>query len=171
MAAEEDLKLDDDAPAAKGGKKKLLLLIVAGVLILLAGAGGAAWFFLQNQAAEEEAAAAEEAAPAVMPVQYVILKPEFVVTFQVGSRSRYLQVHIELMTRQQAIADAVKLHDPMIRNEIIRIIGEQNFERLRTSEGRIELQQRLLEHLAFLLKREAGAEGLEAVLFTNFVMQ
>jgi len=177
MAAEQDLKLDSGSTAAEadsaGGKKKLILIIV-GVILLLAAAAGAAFFFLSG--GEEEAAgetaepAAVEAEP-VMPVQYVILKPEFVVSFQVGQRQRFLQVNIEVMTRKQNVVDALTLHDPMIRNTIIRIIGEQNFEHLRTAEGRIELQQQLLQNLSALLKREAGVDGVEAVLFTDFVMQ
>jgi len=101
----------------------------------------------------------------------VILKPEFVVSFQVGSRQRFLQVSIDVMTRKQAVVDALTLHEPMIRNDIIRVIGEQNFDRLRTAEGRVELQDLLLQQIRQIVQRESGIEGVEALLFTNFVMQ
>ncbi len=172
MAAEQDLKLDDGAPAAeaKGGKKKLLILVILGAVLLVGAAVGVTLFLLGGDKEEVEEVA-EEPAPVVLPVQYVIMKPEFVVSFQTGTRQRFLQVSIEVMTRQPAVVEALQLHDPLLRNEIIRIISEQNFDHLRTAQGRVELQQKLLEHVGMLVKRESGADGVEAVLFTNYVMQ
>ena len=178
MAAEQDLKLDNGGGAgeeAPKSKKKLIIIIIIAVLVL-AGAGvGAALFFMggdEEAGAEGEEAAVEEVVeePAI-PAQYVVLKPEFVVSFQVGPRQRFLQLNIEVMTRKQAVVDALNLHEPMVRNDIIRIIGEQNFDYLRTAEGRVALQEQLLKHIAQLVQREAGTDGVEAVLFTDFVMQ
>ena len=179
MAAEQDLKLDGGNGAEepkKGGKMKLIIIIVA-VLLLVGIAVGVTLFLMSG---DDETAAEGEAAEAVpevveepkIPAQYVVLKPEFVVSFQTGTRQRFLQVNIEVMTRKQSVVDALNMHEPMIRNDIIRIIGEQNFDRLRTSEGRAELQQKLTEHVAQVVQREVGvSDGVEAVLFTDFVMQ
>lgn len=176
MAAEQDLKLDDGsaaAPAAGGGKKKMLFILIGAAVVLVAAAVGVTfWLVKGDEPAEGDAeVVAEEAPPPLLPVQYVIMKPEFVVSFQTGTRQRFLQVSIEIMTRNPVVIEALKLHDPLLRNEIIRIISEQNFDHLRTAEGRVELQQKLLEHVAMLVKRESAAEGVEAVLFTNYVMQ
>lgn len=176
MAAEQDLRLDDGAAApqaAGGNKKKMLLILIAAAVLLVAAAVSITLLLLSNDSGDESETAdvPAEAAPVVLPIQYVIMKPEFVVSFQVGSRQRFLQVSIEVMTRQPAVAEALKLHDPLLRNEIIRIISEQSFDHLRTAEGRVELQQKLLEHVSMLVKRESGADGVEAVLFTNYVMQ
>ncbi|MAX99203.1 MAG: flagellar protein [Oceanospirillaceae bacterium] len=180
MAAEQDLKLDGGAEGEEGssggGKKKLIIIIIA-VLLLLGGGAGAAYFFLfmgdDEAAAEEGAEAVEEVVEEPeIPAQYIILKPEFVVSFQVGTRQRFLQANIEVMTRKQTIADALTLHEPMIRSNIIRILGEQDFNALRTPEGRIALQDELTAALAQIIKRETGqSDGVEAVLFTDFVMQ
>ena len=178
MAAEQDLKLDTPEEAASGGGKKKLILIIVGALLLVGIAVGVTWF-LMSGGDEAGADAAVEEAPAEevvgeepeIPAQYVVLKPEFVVSFQVGTRQRFLQASIEVMTRKQTIVDALTLHEPMIRNDIIRIMGEQDFNQLRTAEGRVALQQQLLKHLQMSMKREAGSSEVEAVLFTNFVMQ
>ena len=135
------------------------------------------WAFLLG--GEEEAEGEEGAAEAVpevveeppIPAQYVVLKPEFVISFQVGTRQRFVQASIEIMTRHQSVVDAMELHEPMIRNEVIRIISAQNFEALRTAEGRVALQEELKTSLTNMMKREAGTDDVEAVLFTNFVMQ
>ena len=178
MAKEEDLKLEGGAEeeAKPAGKKKLIIIILAVVLILAAGGGAAAFFLLggEDEAAAEEGAA--EAVPEVVaeppiPAQYVVLKPEFVISFQVGTRQRFVQASIEVMTRHQSVVDAMELHEPMVRNEVIRIISAQNFDVLRTAEGRVALQQELKTAMTNMMKREAGTDDVEAVLFTNFVMQ
>ncbi len=174
MAAEQDLKLDGgnaEAEAASGGGKKKLIIIILIALIVLAGAGGAAFFFLTGDDNAAADTAAEVVAEPELPAQYVILKPEFVISFQVGPRQRFLQVNIEVMTRRQSVIDVLNMNEPMVRNDIIRIIGEQNFDHLRTPEGKVELQQLLTRHLSELVKREGGEDDVEAVLFTDFVMQ
>lgn len=177
MAAEQDLKLDGGNPSEepkKSGRMKLIIIIVA-ALLLIGIAVGATVFLMsgEEEATAEGDAPAEQQAEAEpqLPAQYVVLKPEFVISFQIGPRQRFLQTSIEVMTRKQSVVDALNLHEPMIRNDIIRIIGEQNFDHLRTPEGRVELQALLTEHIAQLVKREAGVDGVEAVLFTDFVMQ
>ena len=59
----------------------------------------------------------------------------------------------------------------MLRNEIVRILSDQDFKALRTPEGRLALKTQLQEQLIALLKSEADVEGIEAILFTDFVMQ
>lgn len=175
MAAEQDLTLDEGGetpPAAAGGKKKLILIIV-GALVLVAIAVGATLFFLSGNDVDREDVDvdAEQVEAVLLPIQYVILKPEFVVSFQVGTRQRFLQVSLEVMTRAPHVQTVLEMHDPMIRNDIIRIMTQQSFEALRTAEGRVALQQALTEHLDHVVVREHGEGGVEAVLFTNFVMQ
>jgi flagellar FliL protein len=99
------------------------------------------------------------------------MKPKFIVNFNVGTRQRFLQTSIEIMTRSQSVVDAIGLHNPMLRNEIVRILSDQDFKQLRMPEGRVELKKILQERLVAILKSEADVEGVEAVLFTNFVMQ
>ena len=180
MAAEQDLKLDQGQEAEQqGGSKKTLILIIVGALLLVGIAVGATIFLMggDDAPAEEEnkeemaEAEAEPAEEAPIPAQYVKLKPEFVVNYNVGTRQRFLQVSIEIMTRSQTIVDAIELHSPMLRNEIIRILSEQEFKKVRTAEGRVAMQEQLKDHVAAVLRRESGIDGVEALLFTNLVMQ
>jgi flagellar FliL protein len=176
MAAEQDLKLDQDNPEEAGGSKKKLIIIVAVIVLLLAVAAGAAFFLMSGDSEADDAAAVEgEAAEVVeevgIPAQYIKMKPRFIVNYNVGTRQRFLQTSIEIMTRSQGVVDAVELHNPMLRNEVVRILSEQDFKHLRTPEGRGELKVLLQEQLVAVLKAEADIEGIEAVLFTDFVMQ
>jgi flagellar FliL protein len=179
MANEKELQLDPVEEEPKS-KKKLIIIIVT-VLILVGAGVGAAVFLMggDESAAEvsegEEAASAEStepAEPASGPAIYVKLKPEFIVNYQVGPRQRYLQVYMEAMTRNPAIADAIEMHSPMIRSSIISLLSQQEFEYLRSAEGRAGIRQLVTEEVRRLVELETGiSAGLEQILFTNYVMQ
>jgi flagellar FliL protein len=177
MAAEQDLKLDQANPeeASSGGKKKLIIIIVAVVLLVAIAVGATVFLMSGDDSASDEAATKEVAEEVVeevkIPAQYIKMKPRFIVNYNVGTRQRFLQASIEIMTRSQGVVDAVELHNPMLRNEIVRILSDQDFNALRTPEGRQALKTELQEKLIAIVKREADVEGIEAVLFTDFVMQ
>jgi flagellar FliL protein len=173
MAAEQDLKLDQGNPEEEGGggKKKLIIIVVAAVLLIAIAVGVTLFLMSGDDSGEDQGEAEEAVAEVVIPAQYIKLKPRFIVNFNVGTRQRFLQASIEIMTRSQGVVDAVELHNPMLRNEIVRILSEQEFKNLRMPEGRTELKSALQERLIEVLKAEAEVEGIEAVLFTDFVMQ
>jgi flagellar FliL protein len=173
MAAEQDLKLDpDNAEEKSGGKKKLIIIVVAVLLLILIGVG--ATIFLMSGDSDEgegEGEVAEVVEEIILPAQYIKMKPRFIVNFNVGTRQRFLQTSIEIMTRSQDVIDTIELHNPMLRNTIIRILSEQDFKNLRTPEGRAALKALLKEQLVAVVKAEADIEGIDTVLFTDFVMQ
>ncbi len=177
MAAEQDLKLDQANPeeGEGGGSKKKLIIIIVAVILIIAIAVGATIFLMSGSDESSDDSSAEEVAEVVeeiaIPAQYIKLKPRFIVNFNVGTRQRFLQASIEIMTRSQGVVDAIELHNPMIRNEIVRILSDQDFKALRTPEGRNALKTMLQDQLVTVLKSEADVEGIEAVLFTDFVMQ
>jgi flagellar FliL protein len=176
MAAEQDLKLDQATPEAEGGGKKKLIIIIVSVLLVIGIAVGATIFLMSSDDSAEDAEGdvgevAEDVVEVAMPAQYIKMKPRFIVNYNVGTRQRFLQTSIEIMTRTQAVVDAVELHNPMLRNEIVRILSAQDFKSLRTPEGRTELKTKLQDQLIEVLKSESDVEGIEAVLFTDFVMQ
>ncbi len=175
MAKEEDLKLDTPDNSAKPGKKKLLIIIIAVVLVLLIAGGAAAFFLLSGDKKAEDSGEpqAEAAAPAEVPIAltYHKLEPEFIVNFQVMGRQHFAQVGLIVVTKKQSVIDAIAVHNPMLRSEILRIIGEQGYEQLRTAMGKDELQKQLKEKLAALLKENANADGIDDVLYYNFILQ
>jgi flagellar FliL protein len=169
MAVEKELKLDQDNTEEKsGGKKKLIIIVVVAVLLIVSGVG-AAIFLMSGDSNEGDMAEVVE--ESTLPAQYIKMKPRFIVNFNVGTRQRFLQVSIEIMTYSQDVVDTIELHNPMLRNTIIRILSEQDFKNLRTPEGRGALKELLKEQLAAVVKAEADVEGIETVLFTDFVMQ
>ncbi len=172
------------APAAKGaeppaegakpaGSKKKLIIIAAAAV---AAAGGAAAFFLRGGDAAEEGAkkkpVAEKKAEHKLPAQYIALDPPFVVNFDAGSSACFLQVTVQLMTRELEMVEFLKQHDPVIRNDLLLLLGNVKYEEVQTREGKEALRASALETVRHILKAEGSEpEKLEAVYFTSFVMQ
>ncbi len=195
-----ELDTEKEAPAKKkGGKLKLIILIVAGVL-LLGGATAGVYFsglipaFSAHSGDEEDMASADSAEgkdaakskkgdkakgkgkkngkkkePQV--TLYLPLDPPFVVNFQDQGQLRYLQVTMEVMARDQETIDAVKLHLPVIRNNLTLMLSSQTVESLATREGKEKIRTETLAEIQKILKEQTGKPGVEAVYFTSFVMQ
>ena len=156
-----------DAQSAQPGSKKKLFIIVGAVVLLAAGAG--AYFLLGGKKDEH---AAEAKAEHKVPAQYIALEPPFVVNFNPGAGARFLQVAVQLMTRDLEMAEFIKSHDPVIRNDLLLLLGNQTVEAVSSREGKDTLRGAALEAVRQIIKAEGGEpEKLEAVYFTSFVMQ
>lgn len=147
--------------------KRSKLPLIVGVVALAAAAGGG-WYFMSKGESAPEEAAVVPAAPAI----YVSFDPPFVVNFESGGLVRFLQVAIQVMTRNPHTAEALKLHDPVIRNDLLLLLGNQKYETVSTREGKEQLQHQALEAIRHIVKANGGeAESVDSVLFTSFVMQ
>lgn len=159
----------DAAPAAK--KKSKLPLIIVAAVVVLGGGGAGAWFFLskgKGEEGEKEAAKHAEVAPAV----YVGFEPPFVVNFDSGGKARFLQVAIQVMTRDPHVAEELEKHNPVIRNDVLLLLSNQDYSTLSSREGKEHLQHEALEAVRHVIETNGGEpEAVESVLFTSFVMQ
>jgi flagellar FliL protein len=193
MAEERATTATVEAP--KGGKSNMILIVIIAVLTTLLLGGGAAAFFAfgkgGDQAAEGEAVAAADKADAGKPsgkkkaakdkdkkevpkgpAIYIPLEPPFVVNFDAAQSSRFLQVTVQIMTRDAPTAQLVKDNDPMVRNDLLLLFGNQDASKLGTREGKEELRKQALDTVKTLVKSEGGTPALiESVFFTTFVMQ
>jgi len=162
--------LDIGAEEGKSGGKKKLIIIVA-LLLVLAGGGAAAYFFLFSGSNNEGAAEADAAALANEPSIYLALDPAFTIDFMVDGRQRYVQLNMAVKSKNAAQVDAVNLHMPLIRNSLVLLYSSQSFDELQTAEGKAALKVAALDAINGILEQETGQGGIDAVLFTNFVMQ
>ena len=157
--------------------KKLIIIGVA-VVLLLAIAGGAAFFFLggSDDAAmvEGEAAtgeAGEEIAEELDPPIYHGLDPDFVIAFQNPKSVRFVKASIEVMVRDDDVIEDLKLHMPAIRDGIIMLFSTKTEDDLLLAEGKEKFRAEILKEIRDTLEELTGAPGVEAVYFSNFVMQ
>jgi flagellar FliL protein len=162
-----------EAPAAEPAKKSKLPMIIAAAVVALLAAGGSAYFFIgKKEPAEPDAKAAKAHAEPKGPPIYVEFDPPFVVNFEARGAVRFLQITAQVMTRDPATAEMVKLHDPVVRNDLLLLFGSQTYELLSTREGKEELRKQALQSVAKVIASEGGqSKNVEQLYFTSFVMQ
>jgi flagellar FliL protein len=160
----------ETAEAAPAAKKKSKLPLILAAVVVLAGAGGGAWFFLGKGEGEEGGKEAKK--EVIAPAVYVAFEPPFVVNFDSGGKARFLQVAIQVMTRNPKVAEELELHKPVIRNDVLLLLSNQEYTTLSSREGKEKLQHEALEAVRHVIQTNGGeSEAVESVLFTSFVMQ
>jgi len=165
-------KSDDAAtPPAGKGKLKLILLIVLGLLLAIGASIGGTWYIMHNSSASKPAPAADAATNVKQPAIFEQMLPAFVANYNVNGRQRYLQVSITLLARNQADLDALKVHMPVIRNNLVMLFSGQAFDSLATPVGQEMLRQKVTASVQEVAQKELGKVVVEQALFTNFVLQ
>jgi flagellar FliL protein len=157
--------------------KKIIIIAVA-VLVLALVAGGAAYFILGSKpaskegepASTDEAGEAQVAIPDKPPIYYG-LDPDFVVAFQDPKKVRFLKASIEVVVYDQDVIDDLKLHMPAVRDAVLLLFSMQDEDDLMSVEGKEAFRAQILERIRSTLERLTGHPGVEAVYFSNFVMQ
>lgn len=187
--AEEELELD--VTQSKGSKMTTILLIVVIVLLLIIG-GVAGWYFLLKDDGGDSGSGAKETV-ALGPIQYFTMTPEFVVNFGPDSKVRYLQVDLQVSTRDEVALKALTTYRPVLRNDILVILSGLSFDELKSRGGKEALQTKLLNSINKVIslsikssvdgsnEDETGADTnsgttkkkgpIENVYFTSFIMQ
>ena len=164
-----------DAPAAPA-KSKLLIIILCSVLAA-GGLAGAGVYFMSAKGGDDKAQAeagkdSKDKDVAKAPAVYVKFDPPFVVNFENKGMVRFLQVSVEVMTRDPLTADIIRTHNPKLRNDLLMLLGGQSYETISTREGKDRLRGEALGAVANIVVTEGGkVESVEQLYFTSFVMQ
>lgn len=176
MAESTTADASESAPAAPKSPSMLLIFVSAVIAALCAG-GGVYWFAAKgdNGVAVEQADADGNAATKKQPKGppiYVELDPPFVVNFEARGVMRFLQVTVQVMTRDPLTSEKLKQHDPVIRNDLLLLLGSQTYDVISTREGKEQLRADALQAVRNVVDAEGGNGKLvEQLYFTSFVMQ
>ena len=171
MATAPEATVPTDVPASPEKKKRVLPLwltiTLAAVLICIAAGGG---FWLMHSRAAGKAKSSVVHHPSGPP-HYLPLKP-FVVNFQGSQGARYLQVALQVMSRDPKTLTLIQQNNPVVRNNLLLLLGSQQASLLATEAGK---EQPRANVLAAIRKIVADAGGhphrVAAIYFTSFVMQ
>ena len=129
----------------------------------VAGEGGEG-----GDAAEGETREVERASG---PAFYAALRPPMVVQFDSGGKRHFLKVAIDVMSHRQPTIEAFKLHDAVIRNNLILMLQDLDFEVASTRAGIEKLQADAEREIEDVLEPYLGSRDVEGVYFTTFVLQ
>ena len=135
--AEENEAAEQAAEAKSGGGMVGKIINAVGILVLvIAGniatnvivrdfmpgfAPGAAVSAADSEAEGDEAAEEEPKGPPI----YLALDPPLVASIDDGESIRFLQITVEVMSRQQSALNAVVTHTPVIRNNLLMLLGRK----------------------------------------------
>lgn len=173
----EKKKTQEPAEKASGSKLKWIILILI-LLVLLGAGGGAAYYFLVYSSSEQPEATDEPAQPAAAaaapaPNAPPIYHPLDVFTVNIAAPGpvRFLRVKMTVVTRDPGVASAIDKNMPMIRNDLLSLLGSQEFEKINTQEGKDTLREQIKQAISRILVKAGGPSSVDEVLFTDFVMQ
>ena len=153
---EEDIELGGEAKEKKkGGLKPILMMVGGGVLLVAVGVGLS--MFLLGGAKDEKgdksvrttAVGKADKKPALPPVY----------------------TPPEIVSRDPKVAEAVKLHMPAVRDQLIVLFSSANYATLSTRDGKEVLRAEALATLKKILEGQHASTRVDGLYFTNFVMQ
>ena len=170
---------EESASSSGGGKGKWITIIIA-IVLVVAGAGAGAFLgpFLKSDhpASASKDKNKKETTKKVEvpkgPPLYLGLDPPFVVNFEAEQSVRFLQITVQLMSRDQSTLDLLKANDPVVRNDLLLLFAAQKYAQISTSDGKEKLRTDALQSIRKVVTGAGGKpELVEAVYFTSFVMQ
>ncbi len=185
--------------AGEDKKNRLLIGVIAllVVLVLLLG-GGIGYIALKKEAVVTPAAVAAPAkadtasatAPNAdatqkeintlaavdpeysdQPPLFYQIKPDFLINLANEKQGRYLQVQVQISSRNPNMMASFETYSPLIKHELIELFTRKNFNELSSEQGKEHLRKEALLVIRKIIKKETGKVGVEDVLFTSFLMQ
>jgi flagellar FliL protein len=105
------------------------------------------------------------------PAIYFAFDPPLIVNFDDSQAVRFLQLQIEVLIRDEKDSELVKLHSPVIRNNLLMLMNGRDYKSLMTREGKEALRKECLGEVQKILKKETGKPVVEDLYFTSFVVQ
>jgi flagellar FliL protein len=185
---ESDVDGDDEAaPKAAKAPSHMKLVIVGAIALFVALVAaqvtgplltnmlsGTATAASHDAEADEygEAAIAAPAPGKIEPAFYTPLDPPFVVSFADGAgASRFVQLTLQAMARNEKAISAVKTHAPAIRNEFLFLLSKYEVAELATFEGKEKLRAEMLAVANDIMAKNTGDLSIAELYFTSLVIQ
>jgi flagellar protein FliL len=103
------------------------------------------------------------------PPVYHAFEP-LIVNFEESGELRFLQVTVEVMARDPKAIAAVQANTPLLRNNLLLLIGSRQMQQLLTREGKEQLRALALNEVRAALKKVSPESEIEDVYFSGFVI-
>ncbi|WP_087020502.1 flagellar basal body-associated protein FliL [Thaumasiovibrio subtropicus] len=115
---------------------------------------------------------AEEEGEVEPQYTYYTLSPDITTNYTTqGKKLGYLRLQIDLMVIDPSLIDILEHHDPLIRDTIIEIVGQEGETTIKTLAGREEIRLNCLDRINQLLLAETGQKVVTELLFTKYLYQ
>jgi flagellar protein FliL len=104
------------------------------------------------------------------PANFLPIEPPLVVNFEDGSVVRFLQISMEIQAHDQKALESVTKNLPLIRNNLLFLMSNRNYQSLMSREGKEKLRDEALAEIRAVQKKQGGPD-IDDLLFTSFVVQ
>lgn len=114
------------------------------------------------------------------PALYLPMDPPLVVSLEDDRGAiRFLQVTVEIMSRDEHVVTALKNHMPVIRNNLLMLLGGQAVDTLTNREDKEKIRQQALAEVRKIMQANPPEDldedehvgTVEDLYFTSFVVQ
>ncbi|MDN3608790.1 flagellar basal body-associated protein FliL [Vibrio ostreicida] len=103
---------------------------------------------------------------------YFTLEPDLTTNFYTkGKQLGYIQVRLDIMVANSTDLAIIELHQPLIRDAVIELLGKQSEDTITSLAGREDLRKILVEQLNSILLPETGRTIIADLLFTKYLYQ
>ena len=101
---------------------------------------------------------------------YYAMEKDF--TSNLNNSAHFIQVGVAVSTPyDDRVIENLKTNDIAVRSAILMALGDTTEEQVFSSDGKKQLQARLVAAINATLKQKEGFGGISNVYFTNFVVQ
>jgi flagellar FliL protein len=101
---------------------------------------------------------------------FYAIDPPLVVNFEDGAAVRFLQISMEVMAHDQKAVDSVQKNVPLIRNNLLLLMSNRDYQSMMSRDGKEKLRQEMLAEVRAVQKKQHG-DDIDDLLFTSFVVQ
>ena len=102
---------------------------------------------------------------------YFGLEPDIITNYtSETNKIGFISVSVEFMLADNDGLDIIEMHEPLIRDKIISLLGQQSPQHLRSLTGREEIRKEIQNEVNSLLKQETGEAVIENLLFTKYLL-
>lgn len=101
---------------------------------------------------------------------FYAIDPPLVVNFEDASAVRFLQISMSIMAHDQKAIDSVQQNMPLIRNNLLLLMSNRDYQSLMSRDGKEKLRLEALAEIRAAQKKQNGAD-VDDLLFTSFVVQ
>jgi flagellar FliL protein len=101
---------------------------------------------------------------------FLAIDPPLVVNFEDGSAVRFLQISMTVMCKDQKALDSVTKDLPLIRNNLLLLMSNRDYQSLMSRDGKEKLRMEALAEIRAVQKKQGG-DDIDDLLFTSFVVQ
>ena len=102
---------------------------------------------------------------------YASMEPAFVVNVNDGEHVRHMQVSVQLKLAKPEYTAYIEQYSPALRHAMVMLLSDQPVSKLKSAKGKIELGQQALTALQAVMQENIGVPAIEAVYFTDMIIQ